>query len=144
MLFKVLGSIIYFIIDKYVCLYYLCIQKEKYLFSWNNFRIPPLMIFLEFVPMRYWWTSFIFMDLNKRKEIYILTCCSKLVLYYISKGFVIIENESNVLKNVHLKEKQQINATDKHPNDYAMTRNRYILYVVNTLKNNHLNYNLFS
>ena len=33
-LFKVLGSVIYFIIDKFVCLYYLCLQE--YLLSSND------------------------------------------------------------------------------------------------------------
>ena len=36
-IFKVLGSLIYFVIDIYVCLYYLCLQYNKWVYNDNSF-----------------------------------------------------------------------------------------------------------
>ena len=59
----------------------------------------------------------------------------KLVSHYISKVFVIPENNSNVFKDVLLRIKQQINSEDLHKNDFVMARNRETPSEANTLKN---------
>ena len=64
----------------------------------------------------------------------ILTCCRKLVWYYLSKGFVIFDKKSYDIKNFPQHVKQQIHTKDLHPNDYVMTWNRAIPSVDNNLK----------
>ena len=63
-----------------------------------------------------------------------LTCCIKLVSYYQSKGFVILENNADALRYIPKRVKQEINAEYLHPNDYVMVCNREILSAPNKLK----------
>ena len=51
----------------------------------------------------------------------ILACRSKLVSYYLSKGFVIIDHESQDLKNFPLGFKQHIQDVYSFENDSGMT-----------------------
>ena len=50
----------------------------------------------------------------------ILSCHIKLVDYYLSKGFVILENNSIALRDVPLCVKQRINAENIYKNDFVM------------------------
>ena len=38
MIFKILGSVVYFIIDKYICVDYLCLQKAQLYLSHKGFK----------------------------------------------------------------------------------------------------------
>ena len=58
--------------------------------------------------------------MNENNPTVILSYHRKLVDYYISKGFDIIEKNSSDLIDVHLRVKQIINAEILHKNDYEM------------------------
>ena len=66
----------------------------------------------------------------------ILTCRSKLVSYYLSKGFLILEKYSPEMNNVTIRVKQCICAVDIHKNSSLITCNREIPSVGSTLKQN--------
>ena len=57
---------------------------------------------------------------NEKKSTLILSCCRKLVDYYISKGFGFLGNNSNALSDVPLRVKQRINAEVLYKNDLVM------------------------
>ena len=56
---------------------------------------------------------------------------------------MILDHESDSLNNVPDKAKQRINAIVNHSSDFEIMCNRSITSVANTLKNIHLNYDLF-
>ena len=56
---------------------------------------------------------------------------------------MILDHEPDALNNVPDKVKQKIHTIDKNKIDCAMVYNRAIQYVLNTLKNIHLNSELF-
>ena len=59
----------------------------------------------------------------------ILTCHSKLVSYYLSKCFVVLDHKSDGISIFPKPIKQYIHAIESHPNDFVMTQNRNIPYV---------------
>ena len=69
------------------------------------------------------------------KKIVILMFRIKLVSYYLSKGFLIIDPKSDALDNVPLKFKQKTHTIDKYGTDTSILCNRYIPSSINTLKN---------
>ena len=68
---------------------------------------------------------------------------SKLVSYYTLKVFFIINNKLYFLNKLPLKVKQLIHAIVNNPTYYSMMCKVDTLYIVNTLKKIHVNYNLF-
>ena len=91
--FKVMGSLIYCIMVKYLCVYFQCLQKvlpslvhkvfeNTSLNDISGIFIPELLINIMTCH------SFV----NNMNTTVILTCCIKLVQYYLSKRFLIIEN----------------------------------------------------
>ena len=64
---------------------------------------------------------------------FVLTCHRKLVSYYLSKGFLILDHKSDSIKNVPQLVKQHIHEIDLHTKYYVMTCNRAISYIANTL-----------
>ena len=75
---------------------------------------------------------------KEENKIVILMFRVKLVSYYLSKGFLIIDPKSDALDNVPLKFKQQIHTIDKYGTDSSITCNIYIPSATNTLNNVHL------
>ena len=67
-----------------------------------------------------------------------LTCRSKLVSYYPPKGFLMIDHDSQALKNTPLRVKKYIHDIDMFDSDYVMTCNAAITSVRNTLNNIYL------
>ena len=57
---------------------------------------------------------------NNKKSTVILSYNRKLFDYYLSKGFFILENESNALRYVPLRVKQRINAENLRKDNSAM------------------------
>ena len=62
----------------------------------------------------------------------------KLVSYYLSKGFLIIDPKSDALDNFPFKFKQQIHTIDKYGTDSSIPCNISIPSAINTLNNIHL------
>ena len=62
-------------------------------------------------------------------------CRSKLVLYYPYKGFVMLDQGSQSLKNVPPRFKQLIHAINMFYSDAIISNITPILYVLNNLKN---------
>lgn len=75
---------------------------------------------------------------KKENKIVILMFRIKLVSYYLSKGFLIIDPKSDALDNVPLKFKQQIHTIDKYGTDSSIPCNKSIPSSINNLKNIHL------
>ena len=71
---------------------------------------------------------------NDKKSTIIFSCRRKLVDYYLSNVFVIIEKNSSSLKYVPLRAKQIINAENLHKNYFAMLCYREFPYADNKLK----------
>ena len=67
-----------------------------------------------------------------------LTCRSKLVSYYLHKGFVMLERNSQALENLSLGVEQYMNAVNIFDSDYVITCNAAITSVANNLNNIHL------
>ena len=74
----------------------------------------------------------------------VLACRSKLVSYNLSKGFVIIDHDSQDLKNFTLGCKQHIQDVYSFENDSGMTWNAAIPYVENNTKKIYLSKTLFN
>ena len=68
----------------------------------------------------------------------ILTCRSKLVLYHLSKGFLIFEQAYQALKNVTLRVQNRINDINMFDCDYIVSCSTAITSVLNTLNNIYL------
>ena len=64
----------------------------------------------------------------------ILTFRSKVVLYYPSKGFLMLVHNSQALKNIPTGVKKHIHAVDMHAKDSVITCNTAIPFVSNNLK----------
>ena len=73
--------------------------------------------------------------MKDKKTVFILTCIRKLILCYLSKGFVILEIKSHVFRYVPKRVNQNIHAEDLHMNVPSAT---------NTLKNIHLSSDLYN
>ena len=72
---------------------------------------------------------------TKNIESILLLKCPKIILeYYSSKGFGILECNSNHLKKVLNLVKQRINAEETHDSNYVMTCITTIPYISNNLK----------
>ena len=64
----------------------------------------------------------------------ILLCPSRLLEYYLSKGFLILEQNPNNLSIIANNEKQRIHTMDMHDSDYVMIFNIEITSISNNLK----------
>ena len=134
LLFKVLVSVIYFIIDKYICLHCLCLQQENLcsqIKSFNN------VTFYDISRIVFPWVFVNIMSCHgfsqEEKTIPILICRRNLVTYCLSKKIVILDHESDNLKNVSDKMKKLIHSINKNYIGYAMMCNIAIPYAVKTL-----------
>ena len=137
---KVLGFVVYWFIEKYVCVDYLSLQIEAKLlllhraFEDNSFdEISGIVItqFLLNIVSYYGYNQ----DNNSTL---ILTCRSKLVSYYLWKGFVRIEKSYQALKNFPQIVKNCITAINMYENDSTMSWCNPIHLVTNNLKNIYL------
>ena len=72
--------------------------------------------------------------LNDENSTVILSCCIKLVDYYLSKGFLVIEKKSSAFNDVPLQVKQTVNKENLHENDSGIACYREIPSSDNTLK----------
>ena len=102
LIFKVLGVSVYWFLGKCVCVNYFCLQREvkfSLLHRWfedTSFNelsvigIPKVLLNI----VSYY--SYI----QDNNSTLILTCRSKFVSYYLSKGFVVILKISQILNNV--------------------------------------------
>ena len=61
-----------------------------------------------------------------------MTCRNELVLYYISKGFIIFETEVGGFDNIPIIAKEKINATHLHQENSLLTRKADIPSISNT------------
>ena len=93
-----MGSVGYFILNNYVCADYLCCPQTKLHVTNNGFEnkkyndisgvgIPEIL--MNIISCH----GFV----NNKNSVVILSCRRKLVDYYLSKGFVIIENHLCVI-----------------------------------------------
>ena len=64
----------------------------------------------------------------------ILLCPSRMLEYYFSEGFVVLERNSNISEIISNEAKQIIHAMDMHDSDYVMTCTAEIPSISNTLK----------
>ena len=128
-------SIVYCIINNYVCDDYLCCLKTKLYVENKGFKnkkyndisgigIPELLINII--------SCNVFV--NDTKSDVILSCHRKLVDYYISKGFVILEKNSIALSIVIICGKKIINVEHLYTNYSVMACYREISSEANTLK----------
>ena len=144
MLFNVLGSVIFGIMEKYCFLDDLCIQQDK---PSSNDRSIKDTTFYDFSGIVIPEVLMNIMSCNgfaqEVNTTVILKCHWQLFSYYLSKDFVILYHRTYALENINLTAKQQIHKINKHPSDCYMTYNRSILSVLNTLKKIHLNSDLF-
>ena len=60
-------------------------------------------------------------------------CPSRILEYYFSKGFVILERNSNNLSRIANNVKQKIHSMDMHDSDYVLIFTTGIPYISNTL-----------
>ena len=122
--FRVLICDIYTIIDNCFCIGYLACQSKqlssiyvdyKYLEKYFNrilgIGIPDLLLKL----LSCHGFS------NNRKSIVVLNCPKRMLEYYFSKWFDILECNSNHLKKIPTLVKQRIHAEETHHSDYVMT-----------------------
>ena len=136
-IFKVLSSIFYCIMENYVCVDYLCCPQTKLNVknkgqgfenmiynAVSGIGIPELFMNIischEFV--------------NNTKSAVIFSCCIKLVDYYLQTCFVLHENIPNDFKNVPLRAKQRINSEHLYKNDFVMACYSTIPSAANTSK----------
>ena len=113
-MYKVIGLVIYTIIDEYICLDYMGLHREKLSKDDSNFKktkfnnlselkIPDILINIMSCQ------GFLKYSLST----IILKCRNSLVPYYLSKGFVIFETEVSGVDNVNIIVKK-INDTNLH------------------------------
>ena len=107
-----MSSIVYCIMEKFLCVDYLCCTKTKLHVTskvqGSEYRTynsvseigTPELLMKKIACHRF---------LNNTKSAVILSCCSKLVDYYHQFIFFHLENNSNAFKNVPLRMKQIIN-----------------------------------
>ena len=74
----------------------------------------------------------------------LLTRRKKIVSYYLSKIFAILQKYFEAMNNVTREVKHHINAIDMHKNDSVMTCTKVIVSVVNTFKHIYSSKNLFT
>ena len=144
--YKVLRVVIYCILDNYVCIDCFCLQKEKKLSLFHKkfgetsydetsgIRVP--MWLLKIVP---------FYDfVQEYTPTVILTCRIKLVSYYLYKGFLMLQQDSQEQNSIPTSVKKFTRAVGIHENDSVMIWNRPIPSVDNTLNNTHLSKTIFN
>ena len=123
MIFKVLSSVVYCIMDNYIYVDYLCCLQNKLHVNFENkgfenttynavsgIEIPELLI--NIISCH----GFV----NDKRSSLILSCRKKLVDYYLSKGFVLHNNIPRALNNVPQRVKHIINAEDMYKNYFVM------------------------
>ena len=122
MMYKVIGSVIYTIINNYICIGYMIMMQDNLSNHDNNFKntklnnvsglgIPDVLMNIMSCH------GFLQPSISK----VILTCGSALVPYYPSKGFVIVETKEGVKYNIKMSVKDKINADNLHPKDSLLT-----------------------
>ena len=90
MIFKVLSSVVYFVMDNYICAGYLCFPYKNLMFifeikylkhtTYNAFSVIVIAELLMNVISCHGFVK------HKKSDV-IFSCCSKLVSYYLSKRF---------------------------------------------------------
>ena len=140
-----LGVVFYCFIEKYVCIDYLCLQREHTFSSLHRGVVDTSLndlsgigiteILLNIV------SCYIFVQFEN--STLILTCRSKLVSYYPSKGFLILERYSKALKNVPLRVKICINDIKNFDGYFVMSFYTPIPSVTNNLKKIYLGGSFF-
>ena len=68
------------------------------------------------------------------KSIVVLKCPRRMMEYYFSKGFGILERNSNSLKEIPNSAKERIHQEETHDSEYVITCNTTIPSISNTLK----------
>ena len=93
LVFKVLGVVVYFFIDKYLCVDYLCLQIEaKFSLLHGGFENTSFdELSRIFIPEILLNVLSCYGDIQDNSSTLILACRIKLVSYYLSKGVFIIE-----------------------------------------------------
>ena len=130
-----LGSVTYFIMNKYLYVGCTCLQKYPLYLEHKGFEnrklndisgigIPELLMNIMSCH------GFV----NYEKSTVIFSCHRKLITYYLSKGFVIPNNNSSALRDVPLRVKKRMNNENLHRNDFVIECNRAIPSAANTLK----------
>ena len=133
LMYKVIGSVIYTIIDEYICLDYLGLLQEKLSkhddksknAKFNNLSglgIPDILVNIMSGH------GFVKSSIST----FILTCRNALFPYYLSKGFFITETEVGGVDNIPIIVKK-INATHLHEEESLLTYKAAINSTVNTL-----------
>ena len=82
------------------------------------------------------------MDSRRKNSTVVLVFRSRLVNYYLAKGFVILEQKYKHLISVPNNLKLRIYVIDKHKTDYVMACYTAISSVANTLNKLHIRSNL--
>ena len=90
-IFKVLGSIIYFIMSNYLCVYYMCLQEVQ-LYLTHKVLENTTFNYISGIGNRKLIMNIISCNgfVKNNKSTVIILCCIKLVSYYLSKRFVVI------------------------------------------------------
>ena len=107
-MYKVIGAVIYNVIDEYICIYYPGLIQEKLSKNDNNFKntvfkdlsglvIPDIL--MKIMPCH----GFVKYSIST----VILTCRNSLFPCYLSKGFFIVEIEVGVVDNITIIVKNQ-------------------------------------
>ena len=92
-IFKVLGVVVYCLIESFVCVDYLCLQREsKLLFLHQGFEDTLFGdLFWTFIPEIVLNIMSYYGYIQDNNSTLILECRRKLVSYHLSKTFVVIE-----------------------------------------------------
>ena len=124
MIFKVLSSIVYFIMDNYVCVNYLCFPKTKPYVT-NKFQVfenrPYNAVSRIVVPELLMNVILRHGFLNNTNSGVTLSCCRKLVDYYVQNNFFLNDNISNAFNNVPLRVIKIISAEHLYKKYFVIT-----------------------
>ena len=106
-IFKVLGVVVYFFLDKYFFIDHLCIQKGKKLYVSHGLSEETLFddLSVNGIPEVILNIVSCFGFIQEFASTIILTCMSKLVSYYLFKRFVMLLHDYQALDNVPIRAK---------------------------------------
>ena len=128
--------VIYIIVDNFVCIYYLACQSKQ-ICEISKDRKYLVKYFNEFlgIGIPYFFNKLIVLAWSHEEHIilFILKFPRRMLEYYFSKGFGILEQNSNHLKKIPNLEKQKIHAEETHDPDYVITFNITITSIENNL-----------
>ena len=104
----------------------MCVDGKYFVKYFNGFLCIGIPDFLMNLLVCYGLTKNI-------KSIIALKCPIRMLKYYLSKGFGILERNSNHLKKIPNLSKQRIHSGETHDSECVMTFNTTILSISNTL-----------